>query len=68
MTVLADVSSGTEDIKTVDIEKIEAECEVRYVDTTTHPQSSIIDEKLELLSDPAPYQILSSRVGWWVVL
>ena len=59
--VLADVASGTEDIKTVDIEKIGAECKVRYVDvdTTTHPQSSIFEEKLELLSEPStPSQIL----------
>ena len=61
MTVLADVASGTEDIKPVDIEKIEAECEVRYVDTTTHPQSSIIDEKLELLSKPASTHLRSSK-------
>ena len=55
--VLADVASGTEDIKTVDIEKIEAECDVRYVDTM--PPSSIIEEKFEPLSEPStPSQIL----------
>ena len=43
MTVLAVGVSGLEDIRTVDIEKMEAECEVRDVDTTT--QSSNIEEK-----------------------
>ena len=43
MTVLAVGASGLEDIRTVDIEKMEAECEVRDVDTTT--QSSNIEEK-----------------------
>ena len=35
MTVLAVGAGGLEDIRTVDIEKIEAECEIRDVDTTT---------------------------------
>ena len=40
MTVLAVGASGLEDIRTVAIEKMEAECEVRDVDSTT-PSSTI---------------------------
>ena len=42
MTVLAVGASGLEDIRTVDINKMEAECEIKDVDTTT--PSSISEE------------------------
>ena len=45
MTVLAVSAGGLEDIKTVDIEKVEAGCEIEIRDSETATQSTIIEER-----------------------
>ena len=51
MTVLAVGAGGLEDIRTVDIERMEAECEVRDVDTTTQAPISRRDQEMDSNTD-----------------